>query len=134
MELEEIEACICRHEQVVDAVVLAKDVGGGSLELVAFVAGKNELEMNALRGYLLATIPGYMVPGHLVKLDKLPLSANGKIDRKALQHTSMQADHAPQREAPATQPSVNSPQFGEKCWVTIGLASRTTSSPPGVTV
>ena len=102
VELEEIEACICRHEQVVDAVVLAKDVGGGSLELVAFVAGKNELEMNALRGYLLATIPGYMVPGHLVKLDKLPLSANGKIDRKALQHTSMQADHAPQREAPAT--------------------------------
>ena len=102
VELEEIEVCLCRHERVVDAVVLAQDIGGGNLELVAFVAGDDGLEMNGLREYLLATLPGHMVPIHLVKLDKLPLSANGKVDRKALQYISTQAGRASQHEAPAT--------------------------------
>ena len=102
VELEEVEACICRYQQVIEAVVLAKDLGTGTLELVAYVTGDESLELDALRSYLGATTPGYMVPSHLVKLDRLPLNASGKVDRKALPHPAMHAGQAPLREAPAS--------------------------------
>jgi amino acid adenylation domain-containing protein len=105
IELEEIEACLARHEHVREALVLAKElVAGGSLELVAYVAGDGALDVEDLRGYAAASLPGYMVPGWFVALDRLPLNASGKIDRKALPDPRVASqDGAPSHVPPETE-------------------------------
>jgi acyl-CoA synthetase (AMP-forming)/AMP-acid ligase II/acyl carrier protein len=78
VELGEIEAALRAHESVRDAVVLLRDG-----ELAAFVAPAH-VEARALREHLKSRLPQYMVPASIALLDKLPLNANGKIDRQAL--------------------------------------------------
>ena len=77
VELGEIEAVLCRHEAVRDAIVLAREE-----RLIAYVVG--EVETAALRTYLQERLPDYMIPSAWVKLDALPLTVNGKVDRRAL--------------------------------------------------
>ncbi|MET0286869.1 MAG: amino acid adenylation domain-containing protein [Polyangiales bacterium] len=81
VELGEIEARLSEHESVREAVVIAREQGSGK-QLVGYVVG--EADEQALRAWLRATLPEHMVPAHLVKLDKLPLTYNGKVDRRAL--------------------------------------------------
>jgi acyl-coenzyme A synthetase/AMP-(fatty) acid ligase/acyl carrier protein len=81
IELGEIESVIARQPGVREAVVLARDVGGDK-RLVAYVVANVDLE--ELRTMLRATLPAYMVPAHFVRLSRMPLTPNGKLDRKAL--------------------------------------------------
>jgi amino acid adenylation domain-containing protein len=83
IELGEIEAVLTRHPQVGAGAVLASEK---DQRLVAFVVPANgELPSPAdLRAYLARRLPEYMVPSAFVPLLRLPLSANGKVDRKAL--------------------------------------------------
>lgn len=78
IELGEIEARLMAHPDVDQAVVLAKD----NQQLIAYVVGSASAEV--LRQHLKDVLPDYMVPGVFILLDKIPLTANGKIDRKAL--------------------------------------------------
>ncbi|HEX2203314.1 MAG TPA: amino acid adenylation domain-containing protein, partial [Longimicrobium sp.] len=82
IELGEIEAAIRRHEGVTDCVVVARADAAGEKRLVAYVVG--EAEADALKTALRRSLPEYMVPSAFVFLDALPLSPNGKLDRKAL--------------------------------------------------
>ncbi|MBZ4419378.1 non-ribosomal peptide synthetase [Myxococcus sp. RHSTA-1-4] len=87
IELGEIEAVLEQHPSVRQAVVVAREDGGGDKRLVAYVAGRGEagaVDPEALRALMQAKLPEYMVPSALVVLDALPLSPNGKVDRKAL--------------------------------------------------
>jgi amino acid adenylation domain-containing protein/non-ribosomal peptide synthase protein (TIGR01720 family) len=92
VELGEIEARLVAESSVRAAAVLARNDGGGELRLVAYVVPSAEhLEAVAratlrdeLREQLLVSLPEYMVPGAFVFLSELPLSPNGKLDRKAL--------------------------------------------------
>jgi len=85
VELGEIEAALREDERVQDAVVLLRDE-----QLVAFVGSRvtgpfmDPLTAPVLRETLKARLPHYMVPSAFVVLDKLPLTANGKIDRQGL--------------------------------------------------
>ena len=87
VELGEIEAALREDERVQDAVVQLRDE-----QLVAFVGSKQigfspfgePLTSSLLRENLKARLPQYMVPSAIVLLEKLPLTANGKIDRQAL--------------------------------------------------
>jgi amino acid adenylation domain-containing protein len=81
IELGEIEAVLCRHDAVRDAIVVAREEGGDK-RLVAYVVG--DAETSELRKYLHERLPDFMVPSAWMKLDALPLTANGKVDRKAL--------------------------------------------------
>ncbi|MDF0752748.1 amino acid adenylation domain-containing protein, partial [Marinobacter sp. 71-i] len=78
IELGEIEAVMRLHEGVADAVVVAC-----SDQLAGYVQGI-QVDLEALRNELKRRLPDYMVPSHLMALEAFPLSANGKLDRKAL--------------------------------------------------
>jgi amino acid adenylation domain-containing protein len=82
IELGEIEARLREHPAVHEAVVLAREDAPGKKRLVAYVVG--EAAADALKAHLEARVPGYMVPAAYVRLEALPLTSNGKLDRRAL--------------------------------------------------
>ncbi|CAM2005527.1 non-ribosomal peptide synthetase [Acanthopleuribacter pedis] len=94
IELGEIEACLLRHPGVVEAVVDAPWVDGqagpgGTRRLVAYIVRHPEqretpLDLDHYRAFVAHDLPEYMVPQFFLQLDHLPLTANGKLDRKAL--------------------------------------------------
>jgi amino acid adenylation domain-containing protein len=86
IELGEIEAALCRHPQVREAVVLARGDLGGNKSLVAYLVphpDQRPTVSDCIR-HLKETLPDYMVPAAFVVLDALPLTTNGKVDRRAL--------------------------------------------------
>ena len=89
IELGEIEAVLRKHPSVREAVVLAREDLPGGKRLVAYLVaapGKQEGDggISDLRRFLKGKLPDYMVPSAFVFLDRLPLTATGKVDRKAL--------------------------------------------------
>ncbi len=87
IELGEVEAALSRHEGVAETVVVARRAAGAShLQLIAYVVARAGAEVNRsdLRLYLKQALPDYMVPAAFVLLEAMPLTANGKLDRKAL--------------------------------------------------
>ena len=84
IELGEIEAVIKEHSGVRDAVVIARDQAH-TRQLVGYLVMKAGIQSaDDLRRFLAGRLPEYMVPSIYVELDNLPLSSNGKVDRKAL--------------------------------------------------
>jgi acyl-coenzyme A synthetase/AMP-(fatty) acid ligase len=86
IELGEIEATLGEHSQVQQCVVLAREDVPGYKQLVAYVVLEHGAGAsgNELRSFLKAKLPEYMVPSAVVFLESLPLTSNGKLDRKAL--------------------------------------------------
>lgn len=86
IELGEIEATLRRHPQVREAVVIASDDVSEERYLLGYVVAKNEnkIEVRDLREHLASSLPGYMVPKHLINVAAMPLTPNGKIDRQGL--------------------------------------------------
>ncbi|WP_342242254.1 amino acid adenylation domain-containing protein, partial [Inquilinus sp. OTU3971] len=79
IELGEIEAGLRSYPGVRDAVVVLREG-----RLVGYIAGEAQPDEAGLKQHLSALLPEYMVPSRLLWLERLPLSANGKLDRKAL--------------------------------------------------
>jgi thioesterase domain-containing protein/acyl carrier protein len=86
IEPGEIEAVLCGHASVGEAVVVAMADGSGSKRLVGYVtaAGEAAPSPGELRRFAARALPSYMVPSAIVVMDALPLTPNGKIDRRAL--------------------------------------------------
>src|SRR5581483_1685219 len=86
IELGEIEAVLAKHAAVKQAAVLAKEDERGDKRLVGYVVAHREhtVSCDELKAYLQQQLPDYMVPSAIVQLAKIPLTANGKIDRQAL--------------------------------------------------
>jgi amino acid adenylation domain-containing protein len=86
IELEEIESVLAAHPALQEAAVLAREDAPGDKRLVAYVVATRESSPSTdeLRGYLKEKLPGYMMPSAFLFLSALPLTANGKIDRRAL--------------------------------------------------
>jgi amino acid adenylation domain-containing protein len=85
IELGEIENALRASEGVKDAVVVVED-GAGEKRLIGYVVAETEVTLQAerLRAQLREQLPDYMVPPVFMELEKLPLTANGKVDRRAL--------------------------------------------------
>ncbi len=84
IELGEIESALASHRSVREAVVLARE-DGAERRLVAYVVPEGAAPALAeLRESLAGALPEYMLPSALVVLDRMPLTANGKVDRRAL--------------------------------------------------
>ena len=86
IELGEIEVALQAHEQVQQAVVVAREAAPGDLRLVAYVLFQpgGDLTASEVRRHLRRDLPDYMVPSVVVTLDQVPLTPNGKVDRLAL--------------------------------------------------
>ncbi|WP_411378981.1 non-ribosomal peptide synthetase [Pseudomonas sp. MPB26] len=93
IELGEIETRLLEHEAVREAVVLALDAPSGK-QLVAYLVSDADHATlrDALKIHLKAHLPDYMVPAHLIVLDSMPLTANGKLDRRALPQPDPEAN------------------------------------------
>ncbi|WP_256602134.1 non-ribosomal peptide synthase/polyketide synthase [Pseudomonas sp. RIT412] len=101
VEIGEIESALLDHPAVNEAVVVARQLATG-MQLVGYLVAE-AFDEEQLRTQLKQRLPDYMVPAHLVTLDKFPLSANGKLDRKALPEPQVQ-----QRDFEAPQDGVES--------------------------
>jgi tyrocidine synthetase-3 len=90
IELGEIESRLAAHPEVKEAVVVTREVLGGEKRLAAYFvpSGRGPLDPQAaaaeLRAYLSKTMPDYMIPSYFMQLEGFPLTANGKIDKRAL--------------------------------------------------
>ena len=102
IELQEIEAALAQHPDVGKSIVVAKQKVGGEKSLVGYVvpSNGNRPSSDALRNFLRAKLPDYMVPSAFGVLDSLPLTPNGKVDQAALPEPGEEA--RPRFQGPRT--------------------------------
>jgi amino acid adenylation domain-containing protein len=103
IELTEIEDALLRHPLIRQAVVSVHEEVPGNKRLVAYlVSDEQALTVTAIREFLIGKLPDYMVPSAVVQLEEMPVTPNGKIDRKALPtpdatHTAPAKEFTPPR-------------------------------------
>nr|WP_279233597.1 non-ribosomal peptide synthetase [Clostridium estertheticum] len=84
IELGEIEKCIMQYEGIKDAIVIDSVSEAGKKYLCAYIVLNKELSINELKNKISESLPNYMIPGYFVHVDAIPLTSNGKVDKKAL--------------------------------------------------
>ncbi|WP_155983870.1 non-ribosomal peptide synthetase, partial [Paenibacillus sp. 1-18] len=84
IELGEVETQLLNMDSIREAVVLAREDEFGQKVLCAYYTSDREWNTGELRNQLAQEIPGYMVPSYFIHLEQIPLTVNGKVDRKAL--------------------------------------------------
>jgi amino acid adenylation domain-containing protein len=88
VELAEIENRLVKHDEIQEAVVITRKEETGEKYLCAYVLYNRAIDKTPdnreLKDYLSQFLPGYMIPSYFVPLERIPLTPNGKIDRKAL--------------------------------------------------
>lgn len=88
IELGEIESQLLKHPDIKDVVVLAKTdprgAYGSDLYLCAYIVSTDQLSLDQVHRFLLKSLPAYLLPTHMMRLERLPLTSTGKVDKKAL--------------------------------------------------
>ncbi|MCP5050991.1 MAG: amino acid adenylation domain-containing protein, partial [bacterium] len=104
VELEEIENRLKHLDGIIDATVIARETGNGvsgDKSLCAYVVSGGGVKVSAVREELATHLPNFMVPSYFMELEKIPLTPNGKVNRKALPEPELITDevyHAPRNE------------------------------------
>ena len=122
IELGEIEARLSEHAGVREAVVLAREDTPGAQRLVAYYTSSSATDAEQevvgaeqLRLHLSASLPEYMVPAAYVRLESLPLTHNGKLDRKALPAPGSDAYPLPRTSLRKARSRRSWPRSGPRC-------------------
>ncbi|WP_392667065.1 amino acid adenylation domain-containing protein [Streptomyces sp. LN785] len=84
IELGELDAALAAHPDIRAVATVVRDDMPGGRALAAYLVGDARPDDAALRAYMGARVPSYMIPAFFVWLDEIPLTANGKVDRKGL--------------------------------------------------
>ena len=98
IELEDIESVLRRHEQVREAILVAREQS-----LVAYVVASEDVKVAGLRSWVSEHLPKYMMPAVFVLMKELPLTPNGKVNRKALPDPDFNSIGEKSSTAPRTQ-------------------------------
>ncbi|MEU4574800.1 amino acid adenylation domain-containing protein [Nonomuraea sp. NPDC023979] len=105
IELGEISSALAAHPAVAEAATVLE--GGADPRLVSYVVAAPETDVAELRGFVSGRLPGYMVPSVIMVIDRLPVTANGKLDRRALP--------APEAAAPVVSRAPRTPREQVLC-------------------
>ncbi|MCY8742181.1 non-ribosomal peptide synthetase, partial [Bacillus haynesii] len=103
IELGEIESRLEMHEDINETIVIVREDEENRPYICAYITAKREISVEELRGFLEKKLPDYMIPAYFVKLDKLPLTKNGKVDRKALPEPDRRMGAESEYEAPRNE-------------------------------
>ncbi|MFF2885481.1 amino acid adenylation domain-containing protein [Paenibacillus sp. NPDC057967] len=103
IELDEIEAKLRKLAELQEAAVLARKDEAGETELYAYVVAKGDWQPSDWREKLRKELPDYMIPAHFVRLDAMPTTVSGKLDRKALPGPDGNGQQAVDYAAPQTE-------------------------------
>ncbi|MHC0621451.1 amino acid adenylation domain-containing protein [Paenibacillus sp. M.A.Huq-82] len=93
IELSEIESVIQGHDRIQEVTVIAREDRHGHHYLCAYFTGISEAPISNLREHVSGALPDYMVPTYFIQLEQMPLTPNGKIDRKALPEPELGGTH-----------------------------------------
>ncbi|WP_053375082.1 non-ribosomal peptide synthase/polyketide synthase [Paenibacillus sp. FJAT-27812] len=102
IELGEIEACLLKHPDIREAIVMAHEDAYKQKYLCAYIVSTSEPKLNEIQAHLIGELPVYMVPSQVVLLEQMPLTPNGKIDRKALPELAGSQLKSAEYAAPST--------------------------------
>lgn len=102
IELREIEVQLASHPQVQDALVVARQDLPGPMYLAAYYLARGQSNPTAgeLQLHLKQILPPYMIPASIVRLEKFPLTPNGKVDERALPKLQIESDATARGPAP----------------------------------
>jgi amino acid adenylation domain-containing protein len=103
IESEEIEGVLASHAAVREVVVIVREDVPGDQRLVAYVRpheGGSDLPREELRALVRSRLPEHMVPSHFIAIDEIPLTPNGKIDRRSLPSPEGAANGVPRPSEP----------------------------------
>ncbi|EPR12948.1 non-ribosomal peptide synthetase [Ruminiclostridium papyrosolvens] len=103
VELGEIESLLLKHEAIREAVVADRETKTGDKYLCAYIVTHEDCSAGTLREFLSQDLPDYMIPSYFVRLQSIPLTSNGKIDRKALPEPETVMETTEEYEAPRNE-------------------------------
>ena len=89
VELGEIESCLYKYPGISVAAVIAKENENKEKYLCAYFSAKSQISAEIIRKYLTDKLPSFMIPQHIIQLDEMPYTPNGKIDRQALNNKTV---------------------------------------------
>ncbi|URZ15357.1 non-ribosomal peptide synthetase [Clostridium felsineum] len=84
IELGEIESVLRKIDKVKDAVVIVREDENKEKSINAYIVSDEEITVSEIRKELEKTLPDYMIPAYMMQIENIPLTANGKLDKKAL--------------------------------------------------
>lgn len=84
VELGEIESTLLEYDDLNSVVVVDRKNEQGNIYLCAYITSNKQVKAEDVRRFLNVKLPQYMIPSHVIQLEELPLSLNGKVDRKGL--------------------------------------------------
>ncbi|MFD1290957.1 amino acid adenylation domain-containing protein [Laceyella putida] len=103
IELGEVTNRLLKHPAVREAVVIARRDEAGEAVLCAYFTAEGGWTTAGLRQHLAQELPDYMIPAHFIKLESLPLNANGKVDKRALPEPEVSEGTGSAYVAPTTE-------------------------------
>jgi amino acid adenylation domain-containing protein len=103
VELGDIQAALLSHPSITEVIVADRTDSEGNKCLCAYYVGTEKLTVPELREYAGDRLPSYMVPSYYVQLDELPVTANGKLDRRALPEPTGRIETGAAYEPPANE-------------------------------
>lgn len=92
IELGEIEQHILQFEHIKEAVVIDKEDSKGNKYLCGYFVASSSINIDDLKKFLAITLPDYMIPANILQLDKMPLTPNGKVNRKELPEITISSE------------------------------------------
>jgi len=100
IELGEIENCLLKNDDIKESVVTIKKDESGERSICAYFLSEKEVEIPGLKEYLSNELPDYMIPAYFMQIEEIPLTPNGKVDRKALPRPGVviTGEYAPPRD------------------------------------